>query len=192
MKLVDINEVVKLVDKHTLDDGSLDNDITCILEEIPFTYNMDVINELLDGKWVDSEQVQNALGFSFEKCLSKFNSSREAAWCSVVGETEEERQRNGQKVSIFFRVKTYSNDPQKDNCANCSRTKWYQEGYVDGQKENFNMDMVIDQIEDYGKYKGVLMCEEDGCENYIPVSVARQIVKTKGLGGVLWYMEVDK
>lgn len=28
-------EVIKLIDKHTNDDGTLDNDITCILEELP-------------------------------------------------------------------------------------------------------------------------------------------------------------
>jgi hypothetical protein len=28
-------EVIKLIDKHTNDDGTLDDDITCILEELP-------------------------------------------------------------------------------------------------------------------------------------------------------------
>lgn len=36
----------------------------------------------------------------------------------------------------------------------------------------FDMDMVLDQLEDYGKYKGLLYCEGEGFENYIPVSVA--------------------
>lgn len=56
---------------------------------------------------------------------------------------------------------------------------------------NFNTDMILDQLEDYAKYKGVLCCDEDKCENYIPVSVAKQIVKGRGLGGVLGYMEKD-
>lgn len=42
--------------------------------------------------------------------------------------------------------------------------------------------MVLDQLKDYGKYKGVLRIEKDGkCENYIPVSVAKQIVRGRGL-----------
>lgn len=38
----------------------------------------------------------------------------------------------------------------------------------------FDMGIVLDQLEDYGKYKGILRVEEDGkCENYIPVSAAK-------------------
>lgn len=105
MRLADIDTVVRLVDKHTLDDDRLDDDITCILEELPFTYNMDIINELLDGKWVDSKKVQDALGLSFEECFERFDFSRKAEWWSIVGETKEKRQRNGQKISTFFRVR---------------------------------------------------------------------------------------
>ena len=53
----------------------------------------------------------------------------------------------------------------------------------------FDMDMVLDQLEDYGKYKGLLHCEGEGFVNYIPVSVAKQIVKGRGLDGVLGYMD---
>ena len=53
----------------------------------------------------------------------------------------------------------------------------------------FNIDMVFMQLEDYGKYKGVLKLDDDKCENYIPVSVVKQIVKGRGLGGVLGYLE---
>lgn len=53
----------------------------------------------------------------------------------------------------------------------------------------FDMDMVLDQLEDYGKYKGLLHCEGEGFENYIPVSVAKQIVKGRGVDGVLGYMD---
>lgn len=52
----------------------------------------------------------------------------------------------------------------------------------------FNIDMVLEQLEDYGKYKGMLHCEENGCERYIPVSVAKQIVRGRGFGGVLGYL----
>ena len=53
----------------------------------------------------------------------------------------------------------------------------------------FNIDIVFMQFEDYGKYKGVLKLDDDKCENYIPVSVAKQIVRGRGLGGVLGYLK---
>lgn len=45
----------------------------------------------------------------------------------------------------------------------------------------FNIDLVLDQLEDYGKLKGIPHCEGGECENYIPVSVAKQIVRDRGL-----------
>lgn len=53
----------------------------------------------------------------------------------------------------------------------------------------FNIDMVFMQLEDYGKYKGILKCDGNNCENYIPISMAKQIVRGRGLGGVLGYLE---
>ena len=35
MRLLSEEDIVKAVDKHTLNDGRLDDDITCILEEVP-------------------------------------------------------------------------------------------------------------------------------------------------------------
>lgn len=76
-----------------------------------------------------------------------------------------------------------------EKCSECSRRKWYQKGYSDGQKERLDMKMVLKQLEDYGQYRGVLHVEDDKCENSIPVSVAKQIIKARGLGGILGYME---
>ena len=48
-RLIDVNAVIKAIDKHTFDtdDGlCLDDDITCILEEVP------TIEEHKTGKWV--------------------------------------------------------------------------------------------------------------------------------------------
>lgn len=53
----------------------------------------------------------------------------------------------------------------------------------------FDIDKVLEQLEDYGKYKGLLHCEGEGFENYIPVSVAKQIVRARGFGGSLEYLE---
>lgn len=64
--------------------------------------------------------------------------------------------------------------------------------YAESLPTAFDIDMVINQIEEYGKWKGILRIEEDEkCENYIPVSVTKQIVKSRGLGGVLGYMEEE-
>jgi len=60
------------------------------------------------------------------------------------------------------------------------------------QPTYFDMDTVLDQLEDCGKYKGILKLDNDSCENYISVSVAKQIVKGRGLGGVLGYLKENK
>jgi hypothetical protein len=64
----------------------------------------------------------------------------------------------------------------------------YIDDLIDKQPVAFDMDMVIDQLEDYGKYKGILKNENGKCENYIPVSMAVKIVKAAGLNGVLGYL----
>lgn len=64
----------------------------------------------------------------------------------------------------------------------------YIDDLIDKQPVVFDMDMVIDQLEDYGKYKGVLKNKNGKCENYIPVSMAIKIVKAAGLNGVLGYL----
>jgi len=44
-RLVDIDDVIKAVDRHTKDEFEivLDNDITCILEEVPTAYDVDAV-----------------------------------------------------------------------------------------------------------------------------------------------------
>lgn len=63
----------------------------------------------------------------------------------------------------------------------------YVDELIQKQPIAFDLDRVLEQLEDYGKYKGILCCEKDKCENYIPVSVAKKIVQGRGLGGVLGY-----
>lgn len=67
----------------------------------------------------------------------------------------------------------------------------YVDKIIDDEVTSFDIDMVLDQLEDYGKYKGILMCDGDNSENYIPVSVAKQIVKAGGHGGVFGYLKVE-
>ena len=77
-----------------------------------------VIDELLDGKWVESDRVQKALGLSFNECFRRFDFCRTAEWWSIVGKTEEERSRSGQKITCFFRVnikEAIPNDKHQSN-----------------------------------------------------------------------------
>lgn len=80
-------------------------------------------------------------------------------------------------------------------CADCGRwITWLNKGQLRIVKRQmasltFDIDKVLDQLEDYGKYKGILHCEDSICENYIPVSVAKKIVKGRGFGGVLGYLD---
>ena len=54
MRLLSEDDVVKAVDKHTNDDGRLDDDITCILEEVP-TANIG-LEKWLSQKIADSQR----------------------------------------------------------------------------------------------------------------------------------------
>ena len=42
-RLVDTDTLVKIIDRHTTEDGRLDNDITCILEEVPTAYDSEKV-----------------------------------------------------------------------------------------------------------------------------------------------------
>lgn len=59
----------------------------------------------LRNEWVDSEKVQEMTGMTFSECFSAFDFSRTAEWWSIIGKTEEERQRNGQCIVTKFRLK---------------------------------------------------------------------------------------
>lgn len=74
-------------------------------EQIAHEEDKITLLELLQGKWVESERVQRALGISYQHCVSLFEHSRIAEWWSIVGKTDEERARDGQCITIYFRVK---------------------------------------------------------------------------------------
>lgn len=47
MRLIDDADVVKAIDKHTQPDGTLDDDISCVLEEVQTAFDKEkVIDEL--------------------------------------------------------------------------------------------------------------------------------------------------
>lgn len=56
-----------------------------------------------ENECADSHKVQKALGMGFKECLSIFDFVRTAEWWSIAGKTEEERQRNGQRIATYFR-----------------------------------------------------------------------------------------
>ena len=74
-RLVDIEDVIKAVDKHTKDESEivLDNDITCILEEVPTAY--------------DVEKVVAELEYQKEKCEEDMKYYEEKSWKDRVSHT---------------------------------------------------------------------------------------------------------
>lgn len=65
----------------------------------------EAIERLLNGEWVKTDEVQKALGITFEEGFRRFDFSRTAEWWSIVGKTEDERARQGQKITTYFKLK---------------------------------------------------------------------------------------
>lgn len=79
----------------------------------------ELIKAFLNGEWIESETIQNILNLSFAECFSLFDSSIKSEWWSIVGKTDEERQRNGQKITSFFKIKEVPctwDERQKKGC----------------------------------------------------------------------------
>lgn len=70
-------------------------------------HEIEVLKRLLNGEWIDTKEVQNALGIDFKEGLKRFDFSRTSEWWSIVGKTEEERARKGQKTIICFKLKEH-------------------------------------------------------------------------------------
>lgn len=101
-KYVKVADVIALI--NGLDSLPFEEETEDMVNSLP-TCDMETVRDLLEGKWVDTDKVQKALGMSFTECFSIFDFSREASWWSIVGKTEEERAREGQCVVTRFRVK---------------------------------------------------------------------------------------
>lgn len=106
VRLIDANLAIKAIDEHTKPDGTLDDDITCILENIPPAMDADICR-FLAGEWCDCEKVQDALGMDFKQCFAVFDFCRTAEWWSIAGKTEEEKKRQGQKIVTCFKIKKH-------------------------------------------------------------------------------------
>lgn len=71
----------------------------------------ETIERLLNGEWVETAEVQKALGITFAEGFRRFDFSRTAEWWSIAGKTDDERAREGQKISTYFRLKdTHAED----------------------------------------------------------------------------------
>ena len=99
---VDINPI--LADKTGILETYLLNEEKYLAEKKE-QLKTEVMEELKEGKWVDTDKVQKALGLSFKEAFSMFDFSRTAEWWSVVGKTDEERDRQGQKICKCFKLK---------------------------------------------------------------------------------------
>ena len=49
-RLVNVNDVIEAVDKHTREDGTLDEDISVILEEVKTAFDKEKVIEKLKGE----------------------------------------------------------------------------------------------------------------------------------------------
>lgn len=50
MRLLNEKDVIKAVDKHTNEDDTLDDDISCILEEVPTAYDVEAVSKELKNE----------------------------------------------------------------------------------------------------------------------------------------------
>lgn len=75
-------EVIKLIDKHTNDDGTLDDDITCILEELP-----PIQPKAKVGHWI--KVVESYLPYMCSECgKSEFRKSNYCPNCGAEMEVK--------------------------------------------------------------------------------------------------------
>jgi hypothetical protein len=111
MRLIDYLEVRKLFDEEykrkmqLVREGEthLDNmaegfvGADKVIFELPDIEVEPTLRKLLNGEWVDTEEVQTAFGIDFATGMSLFELSREAVWNAPP--------LNGQKITTKFRLK---------------------------------------------------------------------------------------
>ena len=77
-RLVDADVLVKIIDKHTNDDNQLDNDITCILEEVPTAYDVEKVERQVKDYFL--EVLNNCEEEYIPNAILKYNK----AICEIV------------------------------------------------------------------------------------------------------------
>ena len=91
----------------------IDEQPTIDPETLPIVNQLKTKNEvllkLLSGERVEAEILVAATGWSFKECCKRFELNLEIEWWSIVGKTDEERNRIGQKITSYFRIPQLSN-----------------------------------------------------------------------------------
>lgn len=64
-----------------------------------------VAERLTNHEWIKDEDLQNVTGLGFCELNRYFDLDRRAEWWSIVGKTEEERRREGQRITCRFRMR---------------------------------------------------------------------------------------
>ena len=67
----------------------------------------EVLSCLSSGEWVETGLVCDALGITFSEGFRRFDFCRTAEWWSLVGCTEEERSRYGQKLLLILDLRNF-------------------------------------------------------------------------------------
>lgn len=67
-------------------------------------HERDTLVNFIKGQWIDAKLIQKLLQIDFSEGTSKFAFSRNAEWWSIAGKTEEEKSRNGQKITTQFKL----------------------------------------------------------------------------------------
>lgn len=84
LKLVDMNELIKLIDSHTNDKNQLDDDITCILEELTVVSPEKYITDSKEddvGEWI----YNNRISYKCSKCGNIVDKDHLTSFCSECG-----------------------------------------------------------------------------------------------------------
>ena len=97
LNLISRQDVVKAVDKHMNEDGTLDDDITCILEEVPPVTPQPKVGRCKDCKYFEYDSVAKVNGMSLvvaHEICSKWGNgckTKEYGYCFLFEPQESEQ-----------------------------------------------------------------------------------------------------
>jgi len=134
-RLLDEDDVIRTVDEHTNDDNALDDDITCVLENVPTAqslnwiscekrlpdYNTNVLLSVKEGTYV----AEGCLKVDHKWCQFRWNSTLKFnsvdAWCDMP-EPYKPKMTPQKAAEILNNEKTcvLSNMRERTECKNCT------------------------------------------------------------------------
>lgn len=96
-RLLDEDDVIRAVDEHTNDDNALDDDITCVLENVPTAQslnwipcdkclpdcNINVLLSVREGKYVAEGHLRDDHKWIQLRCYSVLEFNSVDAWCNM-------------------------------------------------------------------------------------------------------------